>query len=242
VPAEVGLQGDWTAWQEYWAGSHWDQRWYHQMSAGQLPNTSGCASGCGATAWAMLFGWADHQAALGNPTWAAHWGIYRQNGGYGDDADAPSSMSSIDTGVRNMTWELRQLIATFCLGNNGATYPSTMWWAYAYLIHRSPLQISTAANGFGIPTDDLRGRAAASIMYRGTPAIIGTGWLYHYPLAYGYRWRARTVRRCWLWTCWNTTEYEHGFYVNQGWGGGTEDSGVRGWIPASTWFSGEIRP
>ena len=232
VPANLSKQDDWSPWHEYWAGTGADQRLYSQMAAGSPPNTSECASGCGATAWAMLFGWADHQAALGNPAWISHWGIYRQNGGYGADADAPASM---DSGVRNMSWELRQRIGTFCWNGLGATPPWNMWSAFWYLVGRSPMWVDTHYNVYGIPTDDLRAYASASIMYRGTPAIIGTGWLSHYPLAYGYHWRSRTVRRCWWWYCWYETEYEQEFYVNQGWGG----SGNR-WIPASIWFAGQI--
>ncbi|MFL5807781.1 MAG: hypothetical protein ACJ8CR_39385 [Roseiflexaceae bacterium] len=234
VPSTMSKQGDWSLWHEYWAGTGADQRLYNQILAGSPPNTSECYSGCGATAWAMLFGWADHQAARGNPTWAWHWGIYRQNGGYGADADAPQLM---DTGVSSMTWELRQRIGTFCWNGLGATAPWNMWSSYGYLVNRSPMPVVTHYNAFGVATDDLRSYASASIANRGTPAIIGTGWLSHYPLAYGYHWRSRIVRHCSWWQCWNETEYQHEFYVNQGWGG----SG-NGWVPASTWFAGEIYP
>ena len=74
--------------------------------------------------------------------------------------------------------------------------------------------------------------ARDSIIDYGTPAIIGTGWLNHYPLAYGYAWRSR--QRCFI-GCW--TEYSRWFYVNQGWGGSND-----GWVSASTWFAGRIRP
>jgi hypothetical protein len=229
---------NWGSWHEYWAGyenPHFEQRFYNQIPAGTSPNTSPCWSGCGATAWAMLFGWADHQAALGNSTWASHWGIYRQDGGTGADADAPPLMIS---GVRNMTWEIRAWIGTFCASGQGATLPWEMWWAFGYLLGRdSGLSIVTGLDVFGTPMDWLRDRAAVSIMGRDTPAIIGTGWLSHYPLAYGYRWRSRLVRHCRWWWCWEETQYQHAFYVNQGLGGSNN-----GWIAASTWFSGEIYP
>ncbi|MDW8392595.1 MAG: hypothetical protein RMK84_21010, partial [Oscillochloridaceae bacterium] len=44
-------------------------RHYRQIPAYSWPNTNGCWSGCGATAWAMLFGWVDERAAAGNPAW-----------------------------------------------------------------------------------------------------------------------------------------------------------------------------
>jgi hypothetical protein len=83
---------------------------------------------------------------------------------------------------------------------------------------------------FGTALHTLRNRAAASIIDRGTPAVIGTGWLQHYPLAYGYAWRQKRI----LGVVVQTNRF---FYVNQGWGG--EDNG---WVPAGTWFVGEIWP
>lgn len=225
--ANVTAAGEWSPWHYYWADG--SQRWYNQMDAYSAPNTSDCYSGCGATAWAMLFGWADNLAAQGHYRWAGHGGIYRQNGGYGWDAVAPQWM---DDGVRNMTWELRQRIGTFCSFGSGATYPSTMAYAGGYLYGRDGAWVDTHYNAVGYHEDRLRDYAINSIVYRRTPAIIGTGWLNHYPLAYGYAWQSRTVREWW----WETTEYNRWFYVNQGWGG---DSG---WVSASTWFAGELYP
>lgn len=224
---------DWGPWNYFWAGSHSDQRLYSQISAHTGPNPTGCPSGCGGTAWAMLFGWADHQAALGNPGWVGRNGIYRVNGGYGADADAPLFM---DTGVQNMTWEIHNRIGTWCAFGNGPTFPWDMSGASGYLAGRSYTRLWTHYNVFGIHEDRLREYARDSIIYRHTPAIIGTGWLNHYPLAYGYAWRSRTVSCAWyeFW-CSTKTEYNRAFYVNQGWGG----SG-NGWVSAGTWFAGEI--
>jgi len=220
---------NWSAWTTYWAGTHSDQRLYDQMQASDPQNPSDCWSGCGATAWSMLFGWADNQAASGNAYWAPRWGLYRQNGGYGADAVAPQTW---DTGVKNMMWEIRQRIHTFCAFGSGATAPWDMSGAAGYLAVRTGTTLSTHYNVLGIHEGGLMVKARDSIVYRRTPSIIGTGWLNHYPLAYGYRWRQR--QQCFIW-CW--TEYDHQFYVNQGWGG----SG-NGWISAGTWFAGEIRP
>ncbi len=224
---------DWGPWNFFWAGSHGDQRLYSQISAHTGPNPSSCPSGCGGTAWAMLFGWADHQAALGNPGWVGRNGIYRVNGGYGADADAPLYM---DTGVQNMTWEIHNRIGTWCVLGSGPTFPWDMSGAAGYLAGRSYTQLFTHYDVFGIHEDRLRDYARDSIIYRHTPAIIGTGWLNHYPLAYGYAWQSRTVSCAWyeFW-CSTRTEYNRAFYVNQGWGG----SG-NGWVSAGTWFAGEI--
>ncbi len=232
-PAGAQLQSAWGPWTYYWAGTDSDQRLYTQIPANSPPNTSSCPSGCGATAWAMLFGWADNQAAIGNPTWVGRWGLYRENGGYGADAVAPRFM---DTGVRNMTWEIRNRIGTFCAFGNGPTFPWRMSDASGYLAGRSGARIRTHYHVLGISTGGLRERARNSIRDRRTPAIIGTGWLNHYPLAYGYAWRSRRTWACAI--CpWKVTEYSRWFYVNQGHGGGNN-----GWVSASTWFAGELLP
>lgn len=229
----LGTQGDWGPWTYFWAGTDADQRLYRQMNANTPPNTSSCYSGCGGTAWAMLFGWADNQAANGNGYWAPRNGLYRQNGGYGADAVAPRTA---DTGVNNMTWEIRNRIGTFCAFGSGATPPWSMGNASGYLAGRSGTRLDTHYDVLGIHEDRLREYARNSIRDRGTPAIIGTGWLTHYPLAYGYAWRSRETQACFI--CpWTTTEYSRWFYVNQGWGGAGN-----GWVSAGTWFAGEIYP
>lgn len=219
------------AWTFHWAaGGHAAQTRYNQFQY------SGCAVGCGAVAWGMLFGWGDRQAELGgNAYWAPRNGLYRSGGGRGANAIAPIDM---DEGVRSMIRELRGQIGTFCapFGNSGATPPWSMDGAWRYLSGRSYTRQVCHWNSIGWSEDGLRNRAIASIRDRRTPAIIGTGWLSHYPLAYGYAWQRRIVRRCFIF-CWNDEVYDRWFYVNQGWGGSGND-----WVEASTWFSGEIHP
>lgn len=222
--------GAWSAWTYYWAGSSSDQRYYEQISANTYNNTTSCYSGCGATAWAMLFGWADKQAASGNAYWAPRWGIYRANGGTGADAVAPQYQNS---GIRTITMDIRNRIGTFCSFGSGATAPWDMDGAAGYLSGRTGTRLSTHYNVLGIHEDRLREYARNSIRDRDTPAVIGTGWLTHYPLAWGYAWQSRTVNVLW----WTETEYNRWFYVNQGWGGSGD-----GWVSASTWFAGEITP
>jgi hypothetical protein len=235
----------WSPWTFYWTGDGKDgndQRLYSQIAAGQTPNTSSCFSGCGGTAWAMLFGWADNQAAIGNSAWAPRWGIYRQNGGFGTNVGAPRTM---DAGVRNMTWEIRNRIGTFCFFSNGATPPWSMDEAAGYLVGRSGASLTTHYNIFGNAEDRLRDYAIKSIKNRHTPAIIGIGLLSHYPLAYGYAVQSRVVHTCippngqppFTTVCYDYTEYNRWFYVNQGGGSSTGS-----WVPASTWFAGEIAP
>ena len=224
----------WGPWNFFWAGGDERQPYYYQISPGDPPNTASCVSGCGATAWAMLFGWADSQAASGNTYWAPRWGLYRTGGGTGANAVAPRTQSE---GVENMTWEIRGHIGTFCAFGSGATWPWDMWKAAYYLRNRTGTQLEARCNTLGNHKDDLRDMARDSIIHRNTPAVIGTGWLNHYPLAYAYAFRVRTVRDCNLFGCWHDTEVSRWFKVNQGWGGEGN-----GWVGAYTFLYGSIRP
>jgi hypothetical protein len=77
------------------------------------------------------------------------------------------------------------------------------------------------------------------------PTVIGTGFLSHYPLAYGYR--EKTEQVCWnqCQLVWGTTECTptcrnvtyRGFYVNQGWGQSTGE-----WVAADLFFTGRLTP
>jgi hypothetical protein len=89
-------------------------------------------------------------------------------------------------------------------------------------------------NSVGIAEGGLKDWAANSIRSRATPAIIGTGWLSHYPVAYGYAIESRIVRTCVIF-CWDSVTYQEWFYVNQGWGGYGNQ-----WVAASTWFAGSV--
>src|SRR5712691_4338548 len=202
------------SWSYYWAtGGGGAQPAYNQFDYG------GCAIGCGPVAWSMLFGWADHQAATGNAYWAPRTGIYRQNGGRGADAVAPLTQ---DGGVQNMIVEIHNDVGTFCASGSGATTPWDMPGAWNYLNGRTGAWLRADWDSVGIYEDGLRDRAIDSIANRHTPAVIGTGWLSHYPLAFGYAWQQRTIRHCFIW-CWD--------------GGGAGE-----WIDASTWFAGQIFP
>lgn len=228
VQKPQNVRGDWGPWTMYWAWAGFnDQRMYYQIPAGSPPNTSGCPSGCGATAWAMLFGWADFEASNKSWNyWQPRWGIYRENGGYGLNAVAPKYM---DDGIRNITWEIRNRIGTWCVFGSAPTPPWQMSGAFNYLKGRTGTQLYTKYSVVGIPWSGIREYARDTIYYHKTPVIIGTGWLSHYPLAYGYAWQAKKV--------WWGTKHNRWFWVNQGWGGSGD-----GWVSASTWFAGAIYP
>lgn len=216
------------SWTEYWAaGGHAAQPRYNQFQHGD------CMVGCGPVAWAMVFGWADRQAATGSPYWSGRWGIYRQDGRRGSDALAPIYP---DVGTGNVIREIRGQVGTFCSFGSGATVPWSMGEAWQYLSGRTGAWLQTHWNSAGVHDRWLADWAANSIIHRGTPAIIGTGWLNHYPVAYGYGVERRVVRKC-FWWCWDEVEYHRYFYVNQGWGGHGNE-----WVAASTWFAGSVFP
>lgn len=211
----------------YWADGSASQQPYDQYTH------NGCAVGCGAVANTILFLWGDRQAETGNAYWAPRWGLYRQNGGTGANAVSPTTQTA---GVESVIEEIADDIGTFCSFGQGATFPWEMSDAANYFSGRTGTTLSTHYNSLGIHEGRLRDYAVASIRDRDTPAIIGTGWLSHYPVAYGYAWQSRIVRKCFIF-CWNETVYDRWFYVNQGWGGWGND-----WVPADTWFAGEIYP
>ncbi len=101
---------------------------------------------------------------------------------------------------------------------------------------RTFTRLDAHRNSAGWHEGRLREHARNSIRDRRTPAVIGTGWLNHHPVACGYAWQRRTIRRCFIF-CWTEEVYDRWFHVNTGWGG----SGY-GWVEAGTWFAGEIRP
>ncbi|WP_129674254.1 hypothetical protein [Candidatus Chloroploca sp. Khr17] len=241
------LAQSWGPWRFWWAGTNADQRIYRQLRRDEGPNTSRCVSGCGATAWAMLFGWVDQQAHNNVAPWVGSEGIYR-TGGFATGspaAIAPPRMNNPLTteqqGVATMTWEIRERIGTFCAAGNGATFPWRMSDARRYLQNRSPNPLRTDYSSVGIKRDRFRNAARDSIVLRGTPAIIGTGWLSHYPLAYGYAERTRRVRSCNIFgrNCSWKTEFQRSFFVNQGWAGSDDNLA---WVSSGTWFVGQIYP
>ncbi len=229
VEAPAAPSGDWGPWSYWWTPGDGSSIRYGQFTYG------GCASGCGATAWAMLFAWADRRAAINAAPYANHDGLYRVGGGYGADAVAPLNQ---DAGVVAMTTEIRNHIGTWCAFGSGATWPWRMIDAYKYVQPRA-----TAAWSMGTSYDPTglcwfgacngaRNRAIDAVT-SGKPAIVGTGWLKHYPLALGYAQRSR--ESCFLWWC--STDYSRWFWVNQGWYGSSN-----GWTSADVWFGGAYYP
>lgn len=92
---------------------------------------------------------------------------------------------------------------------------------------------------FGV-SEDLHPRRGGQLdRLPGAPAVIATGWLSHYPLAYWYAEQRRVVRKSFLLWSWDEVEWDRSFYVNNGWGYNNQNFA---WVPASTWFAGMLYP
>lgn len=190
---------------------------YKQLRPNEAPNDSSCASGCGATAWAMIFGWASLQAAS-NDGDSAFAGLFRT----GSDASgavvkAPRSMNS---DVGNLSWTLRKEMGTFCAGDQGATPTWGMNNVKGFARSRAPgVKIESTGNALMINDNGLR-NAVVDALCDGRPSIIGIGTLFrgdgHYPVAKAYK--------------------DGMFELDMGWGGNGN-----GWYKATTWFVGNVR-
>ena len=145
----------------------------------------------------------------------------------------------MDNGIKKVLKELNAYVKTFCIGEQGGSFPWHMTKASEYFNRRSAVSLRIKYNMLGYPENRLRDNVIRSIRNRKTPAVIGTGWLAHYPMAYAYAERSREkVVGCGRWqVCIRSTEYDRYFKINQGWGYGHRDGE---WISAKTWFSGEI--
>jgi len=197
----------WTSWQYWWADDEWAQRWYTQEPGDD------CVSGCGATAWAMLYGWFDK---TGRCDMIEGW-------------PATDTPLYNNWAVRQCIWYIVPRIGTYCVGDQGAVNPWNMYkgykraefkgyhWWYSY---------NWTAPCLGWTWSAPRNQAIECIKYDRRPAIIGF-WCTtpHYALAYGYAYRRYKV---WGYTVWRSRR----FRTNMGWGGTTD------WIDADGVFFG----
>jgi hypothetical protein len=206
----------------HYAGGVAHQTWFEQH------RYQGCPVGCGPVAWILLFGWGDMEAHYGLRGWGPRWGLYRKNGGKGADELIPDGTVSANLGgPRNVMEELNGYVDVWCPNsNNGATFPWDMNEAKAYFRGRTGTTLETHLNPTGSPCPRCKNEIVESIKGNDrrkeeTPAVVGKGWLSHYPLAYGF------------YDGW------HDFFkVNNGWGWDHDQRTE--WIWAETWFSGEI--
>ena len=205
VASEKALSPDqptgWTSWSSYYAGSWSDQRRYTQEPGGS------CVSGCGATAWAMLYGWFDYTGAASNLI-------------------AGSAPLYNNDPVRDCIWYVVDRIGTYCVGSQGATNPWNMYKGYRWAQHRGHgWYVSYTWSVPCFYSSSARNKARDSIKNDHRPTIIGIGCTSsHYPVAYGYKSRRYRV--------WGVTWYtQRRFKCNMGWGGSSPQ-----WKNAKVWY------
>jgi hypothetical protein len=178
----------------------------------------------------MLFGWGDELAWQKLAPWTPRWGLHRVL--RGADLRAPAQQ---DGAIDEMTRRIAIDMGSFCFGELRATPPWDMIDAAKELSGKTRATIRTNANYLGYGENRLRDIARDQIVDQARPAIIGTGFLQHYPLAYGYQFRYR------LYTFngqVQNVQFVRQFHVNNGWRGALGD----GWVGSSTWFAGRLRP
>ncbi len=222
-------------WHSWSAGTDAQQRMYNQFDY-----AIGCKVGCGGVAWMMLFGWYDYRSSAAGGSIFSRWNTFREGGIAAGNASTPAGIAPAtnNAGVVTATRNIRNRISTFCAFGSGATFPWDMSGASGYLSQmQTGLAINTHYNSVGASEGRLKRYAAEEIVHRGRPAIIGTGWLSHYPLAYKYRWYTRPEAWNEGWGDGDDVTYVEQFYVNAGWGGAGN-----GWVSASTWFAGRATP
>lgn len=203
---DLELSG-WTSWKYWYAGNWNDQRRYAQFSNDSQMCPNGW-SGCGPTAWAMLYGWWDRK---GSPR-------LMKNPALGD---APLVN---DRSVRDCTRHVFNQLGPFCVNSQAATMPWNMYKGHRWANHRGAGYSISWQWGLPYASPGSRNRAITSIK-AGRPAIVGIGYYWHYPLAYGYAERKYKI----LGVTVRTSRY---FRCNMGWGGNSPQ-----WKSASsTWF------
>jgi hypothetical protein len=197
---------------------------YSQVDSYTGPNTSWCASGCGPTAWAILMGWEDRQAAFGDPRFAPYWALYHKDGAL--DWFAPDDIAplSFDPGPQNTMMQLNHILGTDCVWYPGQSEGSTAPWKMSridtYLQRQGFMADSIEAATFdwgGGEFDSLRDRAIKHICVDNVPAVVGVGALAHYAVA--------------------TETFGYWFYFNMGHGGQDD-----GWYAPGVFFAGTILP
>jgi hypothetical protein len=206
--------GSWTSWTSWYAGNWGDQRRYSQYwnDSMMCPTKP---SGCGPTAWAILYGWWDRKGA----------------------PELLGSMSSADSPLYNGIAVLDccryvfPVVGTWCvpLADSAATNPWDMYKGCRWGVSRGVSYSFSTSWGAPYVSTGPRNKAKGAIK-DGYPSIIGIGFYSHYPIAYGYRYRK------WRWAgvTWST---QRRFKCNMAWGGGSPS-----WQSASSvWFGQRVR-
>jgi hypothetical protein len=199
----------------------------------------------------MLFGWVDFKSSLPAPAsanWMRH-NTFRNMGtslgdqtlGNGKNIVAPSVLS---TSIKNSTLLIRSSVFSICTGYSSDSGAATVPWMMEEVIYylnytNSGLSIDTHYCVVGCEEDRLTrytlSHLKSSQLILRRPVIIGTGFLAHYPLAYGVKYRTRPED--WDEGYWDGDDvvWDTWWLVNQGWG---DQSGE--WVAGGTWFAGRV--
>lgn len=211
-PEQLIQPAGWTSWTTYYGAScaqipPYDQEW-------DLAGTCNDGwSGCGPTAWAMFYGYWDNNRGANNLI-------------------AGSTPWSNNAAVRDLIGAVFDYCDTWCTAISGqaATNPWDMHDGYRWASERGEGISISSRWSLPYTSSSPRNKAIGAIRDSDRPAIVGTGYLSHYPLAYGYRYR----KYRWAGITWDT---ERQWKVNQGWG-----SSSCGWVSASgCWFGMNAR-
>lgn len=179
----------------------------------QVRGLSGCcpdgASGCGPTAWAIFYGFWDMRGPF-NLIGGSEWTPYTNN-----------------SDVHHCIRRTFDLTGCWCTAINGqaATNPWQMDEGDAYAAERGESIDASISWCVPLTSHIPRRLAQDGIRNQGRPAIVGTGFFSHYPVAYAYRFRRY---RSWGITWWTQTQWK----VYQGWGHSHCE-----WVDSTTcWF------
>jgi hypothetical protein len=152
---------------------------YSQLSPGEGPNTTSCASGCGPTAWATIFGWANRRATENAAEDGAFAGFFA--------SEAPLTMTPE---IGQLSMDLNHVVHTTCSGDQGATTPWDMAQVKTWVAaHASGVTVDQRYN-FLMMSDPAIRDLTVDALCDGRPVIIGIGTMFggdgHYPIAKGY--------------------------------------------------------
>lgn len=199
----------WTNWSYWWAGNSGNQRRYRQYQNDPLMCPGG-ASGCGPTAWAMLFGWWDRQ---GSPRLIKELHL----------ADSPLNN---DWSVLQCSRGVFNHVGPWCVSGQAATMPWNMANGRRWAWDRGAGGHISWSWGvpYVSPGSVSRGRQSVQ---NGRPSILGIGFYWHYVLAWGYAHRHYRMFGV-------NVSTSRWFYCNMGWGGSNHSE----WRSSSSvWFA-----
>lgn len=183
-PLSAGFVPGWKTKKTAYAGNWEMQPKFFQLNRSEFCNLVGC----GPVAWGMLFAWFEVNkgipGAFGNMT----------------TLDATLSMNNNNNTHLNVWRELHELCDVICdpFSDAGATWPGDMMEgglgytsirALVKLINRS-WHMEYDLTESGVAEHGLLCRDA---ILNGYPAVVGLGWLWHYALAYGYKYQEYEV-------------------------------------------------